>query len=146
MVRSTNIDQMWAPEFARAVAATMLGATAVGAALLLYWSGFLRCPRTVKAAGELNWAIRLAWPLVVNVSQFWSLAVIALPQWAYAFPPVGAVPDLGQWLGLALWGAGEALIIWAPRVMGIAMRLQVLVLEGQPQQLQDVLPSPVGGV
>ncbi len=109
----------------------MLVGTAAGAVLLFRWSGFLKPPRSVKVIGKVNRATEVAWSLAVMAAQFWSLAVIILPQWSYAFPAVGDVPDLVQWLGLAMWGAGGAVILWATRAMGEAMRPQVLVLEGQ---------------
>lgn len=120
------------PGTVRIVAAALVAVAAAGVVAIrpsvLGPRGRVVASRTVGRAWEA------AWLAATMVAQAWTLGVILLPTWFYAWPAAGNFPgstDL-QVLGLAGWLAGMALAGWGVRTLGRATTVGVQVTEGQP--------------
>lgn len=116
----------------RLLAFVVLAGTVAGGILL---GMTLRRPRergpVVAKREPAMWA-EVVWPIVIAVSQLWSVGVLLLPGWFYAWPAVGEFPgpEVVQTAGLVLWAAGGGLVVWSLRVLGAYMTPSIQVTRG----------------
>lgn len=72
------------------------------------------------------------WLAATLVAQGWTVGILLLPVFFYAWPDVGNFPDSSvvQLLGAALWLAGMGLAGWSTRTLGRFMTVSIQVTEG----------------
>lgn len=115
----------------RTVAAVFLILAAAGVAVL---GRGVRGPRSkVVASRAPVRGSEAAWLATTIVAQAWTLGVVLLPSWFYAWPSLGDFPEATavQILGLILWVLGMGLAGWAVRVLGRFMTVTIQVTESQ---------------
>ncbi len=123
---------VWSEGLVQTIAAIMLAGTTGGSAFLFVRGGFFRSRGKVVASRSTGRVVRWSWPLSVTTVHLWSLGVLIEPSVFYLFPlSPSRLPDIVQWLGVALWGVSGILILWSTWTMGRAMRPQVQVAQGQ---------------
>ncbi len=73
------------------------------------------------------------WLATTLTAHAWTLGVVLLPAWTYAFPGVPDFPEssAAQLLGLGLWFLGMGLAGWAVRALGRFTTVEIQVAEGQ---------------
>ncbi len=115
----------------RIVAGGLLFLIVVGGVVL---SRSLLGPRgKVVASRAPRRGYEAAWLATTLVAHAWTLGVVLLPAWAYAFPLVPDFPESSavQFLGLVLWFLGMGLAGWAVRTLGRFTTVEIQVAEGQ---------------
>jgi protein-S-isoprenylcysteine O-methyltransferase Ste14 len=72
------------------------------------------------------------WLGTIGVAQLWTLGVVLMPAWFYAWPSLGDFPGstVVQILGILLWLLAGGLAIWSFRALGRFMTVSIRVMEG----------------
>ena len=92
-------------------------------------------PRTrgaVVAAREPARGTEALWLVGNAIGQLWSLGVLLLPGWFYAWPGVAdftGTTEL-QVAGVVLWALGGGLVAWSTRTLGHFMTVRIEVTDG----------------
>ncbi len=114
----------------RILAAVLFAAGIVGLAPLA--RSVSRPSGKVVASRRVARGSEAAWLSATAAVQAWTLGVVLLPAWFYAWPDVGNVPDSTavQVIGPAVWVLGMVLAGWSVRTLGRFMTVSIQVTEG----------------
>lgn len=114
----------------RIIAASLLVLAIAGIALLA--RSVSRPHGKVVASRTPARGSEAAWLGATMLTQAWTLGVLVLPAWFYAWPNLGNFPDSSdvQILGPVLWLAGMGLAGWGTRTLGRFMTVSIQVTEG----------------